>query len=103
MSATVSPDTELQIRETTLQDLYNAIDWSKIPAAEGKWLRGVEKKAEDVDPSEAFKMKFRCVLLQEAFWGENKQVREDALQWLKRAGVLKEAVAFLKEHGLISD
>lgn len=48
-------------------------------------------------------MKFRCVLLQEAFWGENKQVREDALQWLKRAGVLKEAVAFLKEHGLISD
>lgn len=96
MSATAIPGIDEQV---TLMDLYEAVDWDRIAESEGKWLRQAAEKAGEFDPSEDFRVKFRCVLLEEALYGKDA-VQKDAQLWLHRAGVWPEVVAFLKQHGL---
>lgn len=81
----------------TLEDLYQAIDWSGSDEALQQFY--AQSGRSDERENETFRKKFRCVLLQEALYGENT-VRTAARYFLHLAGVLDQAISFCKARGL---
>lgn len=90
----------------TLKDLYEALDWSAIEAAETTWLEGHEQAAAQLDGHTIepdFRTKFRMAILEEAVQGTDEARQQDARKWLQRAGVWPSVLRFYREHRLLSD
>lgn len=89
---TLSPATEI-----TLEDLYQAIDWSGSDKALQQFYAKSGREGER--ENEVFRKQFRCVLLQEALYGKGDR-RTSARYFLRMAGVWDQVASFCKTKGL---
>jgi hypothetical protein len=98
MTSDTNPTPSPATDEPTLEDLYNALDWSKSEEALRSFYQTSGRS--DERENEVFRKRFRCVLLQEALYGEELTVRQAAQYFLCLAGVWDQVASFCKARGL---
>ena len=81
--------------QITLDALYKAVDWSDFEVDHEKWA---EKNSDMLLTDENSRYMLRCVLLREAFYGEDEDKRKGASLMLGPA--YKQALEALRKAGL---
>lgn len=85
----------------TLADLVDSLDWSASEAAFQRWQRQQPPDPERTETPQDFRRRFRIVLVEQALYSDDAEVRADAQRMLQLAGVWTAIKQYLERHGLI--